>query len=270
MALYNALQYAIKRRLKRILVVTDSQLVADFLKGANRISQKHLLAITQDIVALLPFFNAIYVSRVPAHKGLCIENDVADALCTWAMDTEKTLTFTAHPGYQQAVPADVPPQRALSGLTARMNLLSAKTPLPKSACTVCHKVAHHNASACPIEHFSSLTSFGSDQHCLGCLSHHHETAKCPLLSPAVKKPTLSSLISTETESIGETLRTRADELFHTDLESLRFPNNCSRKQFVDYYATIALALEQAENISAAEMKAMMGGMIPGLGNLFGN
>jgi DNA-binding protein YbaB len=29
-------------------------------------------------------------------------------------------------------------------------------------------------------------------------------------------------------------------------------------------------LEQAENISAAEMKAMMGGMIPGLGNLFGN
>jgi len=30
------------------------------------------------------------------------------------------------------------------------------------------------------------------------------------------------------------------------------------------------ALEQAENISAAEMKAMMGGMMPGLGNLFGN
>jgi hypothetical protein len=29
-------------------------------------------------------------------------------------------------------------------------------------------------------------------------------------------------------------------------------------------------LEQAENISAAEMKAMMGGMMPGLGNLFGN
>lgn len=30
------------------------------------------------------------------------------------------------------------------------------------------------------------------------------------------------------------------------------------------------ALEQAENISAAEMRAMMGGMMPGLGNLFGN
>ena len=30
------------------------------------------------------------------------------------------------------------------------------------------------------------------------------------------------------------------------------------------------AMNQAENISAAEMRAMMGGMIPGLGNLFGN
>ena len=30
------------------------------------------------------------------------------------------------------------------------------------------------------------------------------------------------------------------------------------------------SLEQAESISAAEMKAMMGNMMPGLGNLFGN
>jgi hypothetical protein len=29
-------------------------------------------------------------------------------------------------------------------------------------------------------------------------------------------------------------------------------------------------MEQAENIAAAEMRAMMGGMMPGLGNLFGN
>lgn len=33
---------------------------------------------------------------------------------------------------------------------------------------------------------------------------------------------------------------------------------------------IERAMEQAESISAAEMRAMMGGMIPGLGNLFGN
>lgn len=30
------------------------------------------------------------------------------------------------------------------------------------------------------------------------------------------------------------------------------------------------AMMQAENISATEMRAMMGGMLPGLGNLFGN
>jgi DNA-binding protein YbaB len=30
------------------------------------------------------------------------------------------------------------------------------------------------------------------------------------------------------------------------------------------------AMGQAENISATEMRAMMGGMMPGLGNLFGN
>ena len=30
------------------------------------------------------------------------------------------------------------------------------------------------------------------------------------------------------------------------------------------------AMNQAENISAAEMKAMMGAMMPGMGNLFGN
>jgi hypothetical protein len=29
-------------------------------------------------------------------------------------------------------------------------------------------------------------------------------------------------------------------------------------------------MNQAENISAAEMKAMMGAMMPGMGNLFGN
>ncbi len=252
MALYNALLYAIKRKLQRILIVTDSQLVADFLKGANRISQKHLLAITQDILALLPSFAAIYVSRIPAHKGLCIENDVADALCTWAMDTEKALTFTAHPDIRHVVPANVPTPRALVGLPARMARLDNKPTLPASSCTVCRKVAHHNAPACPIAQFSALPSFDAEHHCLGCLSHHHATTDCPLFSLAVRKPTLSSLISTETASIGETLRTRAAELFNTDLDSLRFPNNCSRKQFADYYATVALALEQADAVTEVQ------------------
>ena len=247
-ALLNALQYACGRKLKRILIVTDSQLVADFLKGANRISQKHLLAITQDIIALLPAFSAIYVSRIPSHQDICIENDVADALCTWAMGTEKSLTFTVHPHY--VVPyTDKPPTLALGALPSRMlSKLRAdpkSAPPPANACTVCLKTADHKAPTCPIERFASLSSFNSEQHCLGCLSHHHETTSCPLFAQTGRRPSLSSLISTEMPPIGETLRTRAADLFATDLDALHFPNNCSRKQFADYYATVALALEQA-------------------------
>lgn len=45
----------------------------------------------------------------------------------------------------------------------------------------------------------------------------------------------------------------------------------NKKQVEDLLiVAIENALEQAENISAAEMKAMMGGMMPNLGNLFGN
>ncbi len=44
------------------------------------------------------------------------------------------------------------------------------------------------------------------------------------------------------------------------------------KEQVEDLLVIAIerALEQAENIASAEMRAMMGGMMPGLGNLFGN
>lgn len=52
-------------------------------------------------------------------------------------------------------------------------------------------------------------------------------------------------------------------------EALLKPEN---KEQVEDLVLLAIerALDQAENISAAEMKAMMGGMMPGLGNLFGN
>jgi DNA-binding protein YbaB len=44
------------------------------------------------------------------------------------------------------------------------------------------------------------------------------------------------------------------------------------KEQIEELLLIAIerAMEQAENIAAAEMRAMMGGMLPGLGNLFGN
>ena len=53
------------------------------------------------------------------------------------------------------------------------------------------------------------------------------------------------------------------------LPELLIPEN---KEQIEDLLLVAIenAMNQAENISAAEMKAMMGGMMPGLGNLFGN
>jgi nucleoid-associated protein EbfC len=50
---------------------------------------------------------------------------------------------------------------------------------------------------------------------------------------------------------------------------LLIPEN--KEQIEDLFiVAIENAMNQAENISAAEMKAMMGAMMPGMGNLFGN
>ena len=48
--------------------------------------------------------------------------------------------------------------------------------------------------------------------------------------------------------------------------------NPANKEQLENLLLLAIeqAMNQAENISAAEMRAMMGGMMPGLGNLFGN
>jgi DNA-binding protein YbaB len=48
-------------------------------------------------------------------------------------------------------------------------------------------------------------------------------------------------------------------------------NPANKEQLEDLLmVAIEHAMTQAENISAAEMKAMMGGIMQGLGNLFGN
>jgi DNA-binding protein YbaB len=48
--------------------------------------------------------------------------------------------------------------------------------------------------------------------------------------------------------------------------------NPANKEQIEELLMLAIehAMNQAENISSAEMKAMMGSMMPGLGNLFGN
>jgi len=48
--------------------------------------------------------------------------------------------------------------------------------------------------------------------------------------------------------------------------------NPENKEQLEDHLMVAIehAMNQAENISASEMKAMMGAMMPGMGNLFGN
>lgn len=53
-----------------------------------------------------------------------------------------------------------------------------------------------------------------------------------------------------------------------DPELLKLENKVQIEELL--LLAIERAMEQAENIAAAEMRAMMGGMLPGLGNLFGN
>jgi len=247
-ALLNALIYANKRKLKRIMVITDSELVANFLKGTNRITDQNLLAIILDIMALIPSFSAIFVSRIPSHQGVALENDVADALCTWSMNTNQSLTHCVHPKY--LIPySDAPPKRALEPLTPKMAKLARDAGLPKNACSSCHKTAHHNALACPINRFAALDSFASEQHCLGCLSPHHSVTSCPLFSRPGCRPRASTLIQSDPPTAEQSQRSRAAEFFATDLDSLHFPQNCSRKQFADYLYTVLLALEQATTLA---------------------
>ena len=250
-ALLNALLYAIKRKLKRILVVTDSALVANFLKGINRITEHNLLSITLDIVALIPSFSAIFVSKIPSHQGIALENDVADALCTWSMSTEQSLTHCAHP--KNLIPySDAPIKCALESLPPKMTKLSSCTVLPKNACGSCHKTAHHSLPACPITRFAALDSFNSGQHCFGCLSPHHTATNCPLFSRPGCRPCPSPLIHSEVPTAEQSQRSRATEFFATNLDSLHFPQNCSRKQFADYLYTVLLALEQANSVAEVE------------------
>jgi hypothetical protein len=82
----------VAKRLKRVLIITDRTLVAKFLRGLLSIIQKHLVAITKDISELFVEFDAIFVSRISSHKNISIENDVADALCTWSIEHPAPFT----------------------------------------------------------------------------------------------------------------------------------------------------------------------------------
>ena len=236
-ALLNALSYAALKKLRRILIVTDSQIVANFIKGLNRITQEHLIAITLQIRALLSSFEAIFVSHIHAHRNLLVENDVADALCSWAINANQTLSCTG----------SCSRGLAMSSLPTKLRDNTSpfvEAHLTSRHCALCHQNAKHKTANCPIRRFAGLEF--ATARCHACLSPHHPSEDCPLLAIPARRPVLSSLIPRDIPPATEKAKEQADRLYSTNIDNFHFPNNCSRAQFVDYHYTALLGLDLAE------------------------
>jgi ribonuclease HI len=235
-ALLKSLQHASAKQLKRILIVSDSELVANFIKGKNRITHDHLIAISIRIIELAAKFDAIYVSHIKAHQKVSLENDVADALCTWSIKTG--LCF-----YKAS---DNAPRYLASALPM---LVSRAAPHhPPSGCSVCCQ-PNHKMDNCPIKRFVNI-DFNQPTHCLGCLSPSHSVQQCPILAMPKRRPVLSTLVPPIIEpSLTEHERAsaQAGRLYDTNLLDWRFPINCNIKQFMDYWNTVFLAILHASN-----------------------
>ena len=92
LALEEVLKDAVKSEHRTILITTDSQLTFDLLIDAgNRITKPHLKTIADRIQLLLKSAITVYASKVFSHRDeTYLGNQVADAMCTWAVATTKT------------------------------------------------------------------------------------------------------------------------------------------------------------------------------------
>jgi ribonuclease HI len=242
-ALLQALKHACSKKLRRVMIITDSSLVRNFILGRSRISQEQLYALSLEILQLMPSFDAIYASKVRSHQADTVtENAVADALCSWSILHNCSVSHSAT-------------MTQVSYANERLNILplvlqkkasetNASRPLPPHGCKLCGQRSH-NILSCPLSQFANL-KIPRQSPCLCCLSPFHITEHCPLVTNARQFPLPSSLIPEPVQPLSDVERKRADHLFRTDIESLKFPNNCSRRQFLDYWDTVFIALNQAE------------------------
>jgi ribonuclease HI len=250
-ALLLAIRKAIQKKLKRVLFITDSALVANFLRGTSNIFKENLVTISEEIKSLFGSFEAIYFAKVPSHQGASLENDVADLLCSWAIETGWSVD---HEG-SLAGPFEFVETQNLAehaaqlrrGLQVRVAAILDKMTAPFQValttrkCTYC-SLDHTNA-ACPLKRF--VDSDFSKKACPACCSPLHPFPDCPLLVHASRRPCLSSFTPLPPVPLDEQDALRASALFSADFDALRFPNRCSRKQFVDYFHVVFTAYEAA-------------------------
>jgi ribonuclease HI len=67
-AVLHSLKHARSNSFTKIMIVTDSEIVANFLLGKSSMDKPHLADIASQIIQLLVPFQHLYVSHVPAHS----------------------------------------------------------------------------------------------------------------------------------------------------------------------------------------------------------
>jgi hypothetical protein len=246
-------------------------LVTKVLRGTLRIVQKQLLSVTKNISDVLLEFDAIYVSHIPSHQNVSLENDVADALCSWSMAHSQPIAHFSIPHIFEGdvnVPSIRNAALAISHhcktLPSLLTTLKPHVPLNKdttssrlnsSECEHCS--LSHPSSSCCVRSFVT-SDFVSRQPCQACLSPLHPFASCPLMRYADWRPVLSKFTPKPALNTDEAEADRASEIFGSDFDSLRFPNNCSRKQFLDYFVTVFSALNatSSDDQASCSVKAI--------------
>jgi ribonuclease HI len=255
-ALLAALKKAHRQKLRRILLVTDSLLVANFVKGTARIKHAHLASILLEIKQLFPAFESVHVSHVRSHANVSTENAIADLLCTWAIRADASVAFTG--AFSPRVDTQEPLTELLTLLTHAA--LHAANPHPENAdlavplpasnalagrhtrCTHC--LGDHNADSCPLVQFLNRDA-DTTGPCRACCSPLHASTVCPLLADASRRPVRSSFTPGPVPLLLEREQQQARMLFTADVPAITFPRKCNRQQFIDYYITIFLGFLQA-------------------------
>jgi len=226
-ALEAALKDAGKNAHMTILYVTDSQLVYDFLIGANKVLLPHLKSLIDAIKVLMKKVDFIYASKVFSHrKESVVGNVVADSLCTWAMNTtrESPLIMTLS-GHSLA--------NRLLTINKNQSGLQHLSDTSKEICTICLKNDDHNHSTCKL-HNLTVANPKSSAHCLACLGSDHNADHCPLYLNHKSCPVLAK--GTKSAPIVENCNLK--NIVDVDFDDIHFPANPTRANFLDYFETI--------------------------------
>jgi ribonuclease HI len=236
-----ALKDAVKEQHQTILIVTDSQMVYDFVTGLNNISLPHLKELLASIRLLIKQIARLYISKVWAHRrSTVIGNQIADALCTWALNSKRE-----HQLHMQLT------GRSLA--TRLMALNKGQIPTNyngnSSLCLTCLKKNDHNHHSCCICSYQPVSELTTP--CLCCLSVDHFSENCPLHFNETSRPVLAKGPALPPPERNPSLK----DITEVDFDSIAFPRHQSGSQFDDYFETVFSTMYFAKNDPARQEAA---------------